>query len=172
MARECRRGVRSFVVVACVLTGCATNGEGDDEGGGAATQSSDKCASGTLWVGGNAESSLMHPGRDCIGCHGSGEGPQFTIAGTVHATLTEPDDCFGVPGVTVTVHDANGQSIQMVTNEAGNFFSRAAVAMPITATLELAGHTNAMTFMPGTAACATCHSTTGANGAPGRIVAP
>lgn len=161
----------SIMIVAIVLSGCTGEGEGEEDGGGSVADA--RCATGLRWAGGDAESPLMHPGRDCIACHASGgEGPRFTIAGTVHAAIDDPDDCYGVPGVNVTVTDANGQAITLTTNEAGNFYSRAALVMPIHARLELAGNLNAMTFTPQVGACASCHTQTGASNAPGRIVAP
>jgi hypothetical protein len=64
----------------------------------------------------------MHPGTDCIGCHGAeDEGPQFSVAGTVMGDLADPDDCHGIEGVVVQVTDAEGLVHEMVTNAPGNF---------------------------------------------------
>jgi hypothetical protein len=115
----------------------------------------------------------MHPGRDCIGCHSSGgEGPRYTVAGTVNAAFDEPDDCLGVPGVSVSVTDANGQAVELTTNSAGNFFTRASLVMPVQIRLAFEGRERLMTSLPPVGACASCHTQTGANAAPGRIVVP
>src|SRR5262249_20925916 len=131
-----------FEVVAmkwiAIVLACASCMEGEDEGGGGAVADS-RCASGLRWAGGNTESALMHPAADCIGCHASGEGPQFVIAGTVMAALDEPTDCYGVQGAVVTITDATSATIALMTNEAGNFFVATAVAMPITASVEYQG---------------------------------
>ena len=156
------------VVALGFIASCA--GEEEDEGGGAVPSA--ECASGLRWAGGNAESSNMHPGGDCIGCHSSDEGPGFVVAGTVHEAFDEPIDCYGVPGVTVTITDATGRSVDLVTNEAGNFYSNSALMMPIRVRLEHEGRERVMTNTQVTGACASCHTQTGANGAPGRILAP
>lgn len=151
-----------------VTAACA--GEDEDEEGG--TVASDLCASGLRWAGGNAESPQMHPGLDCIGCHTSGrEGPRFSIAGTVHATLDEPDDCLGVPGVVVTITDAADQTVTLTTNHAGNFYTSQALTLPIRAHLAFDGREATMQASQSTGACASCHAP-GSPSAPGRIVAP
>lgn len=131
------------------------------------------CSSGMRWTGGNSESPLMHPGRDCIGCHVD-EGPRFVAAGTVYGRLDEPDDCLGVPGVAVTITDAAGTALDVTTNSAGNFFisARSALTMPIRARLSFEGRERMMSLAQQTGACATCHSDTPSETLPGRIVAP
>lgn len=116
----------------------------------------------------------MHPGGDCIGCHSSGEGPNFLIAGTVHLAIDEPADCYGVEGATVTITDVTGQSMDLVTNAAGNFYAsaRSGLTMPIHASIQYEGRIRAMGVAQSTGACASCHTATGAGGAPGRIIAP
>lgn len=131
-------------------------------------------ASGFRWIGGNEESPLMFPGRDCISCHASGEGPQFITAGTVYVKIDEKNDDFGVEGVTVQLTDAKGTVLTMVTNIAGNFMSakRAALAMPYTAKVIFKNAENAMATPQSNGNCMLCHSASGSSGAPGRIVAP
>ncbi|MBS1121535.1 MAG: hypothetical protein H6Q90_3763 [Deltaproteobacteria bacterium] len=158
----------ALVLAIAWVTGC-TESEGE-EGGGAVA--SDLCVSGLRWAGGNAESPSMHPGSDCIGCHAAGEGPRFVIAGTVHGSFTEPADCYGVPGVAVTITDATGQTLNLMTNDAGNFYSPAAMTMPIRATLQFEGRERTMVTRQPVGSCATCHTETGTNNAPGRILAP
>jgi hypothetical protein len=159
----------ALLLAMSALAACVGESE-EEEGGG--TVASDLCLSGQRWAGGNAESPSMHPGLDCIGCHSAGEGPRFVIAGTVHGSFNEPDDCTGVPGVAVTITDVNGQTVSMTTNSAGNFYSPASLTMPITARLQFDGRERTMVTQQSTGACASCHTETGTNNAPGRILAP
>jgi hypothetical protein len=138
-----------------------------------APPSAETCASGEAWTGGDEESPLMHPGMDCIACHAQeGEGPSFTVAGTVMADPAEPDDCFGVEGVTVRITGADDAVHEAVTNAAGNFSLTEAIAFPYTVTLERDGATRGMLTPQSEGACGSCHTETGENAAPGRVLAP
>lgn len=154
----------------------AEDGDYGDEGEYVADVDASECSTERKWVGGDEDSPWMRPGGDCIGCHLSrGEGPVFAAAGTVHATIDEPDDCFGVQGVTVEITDADGMVFSAMTNEAGNFWfgPRAEpFAIPISAKLRYEGRERMMVAMQSTGACQSCHTPTGANQAPGRILAP
>jgi mono/diheme cytochrome c family protein len=133
------------------------------------------CLSGVQWTRGNSESPEMHPGGSCIDCHAQGEGPKFLAAGTVFQALTEPDDCYGVKGVVVQLTDAKGQVLAVTTNASGNFFFGGrgmTITFPITAKLIAGGTTREMSSEQSTGNCALCHTAKGANGAPGRIIAP
>ena len=137
------------------------------------TVSADVCASGSRWAGGDHESELMHPGTDCIACHiREGEGPRYTVAGTVYSELHQADDCFGVSGATVEITDANNAVTVLTTNEAGNFFTNAKIAFPYTIKVFQDGRQNQMVAAQSTGACASCHTKDGANAAPGRVTAP
>jgi cytochrome c553 len=115
----------------------------------------------------------MHPGGDCIGCHAqSGEGPRYSVAGTVMGDLSDADDCYGVEGVTVRVTDANDVTHEVVSNAAGNFFMTEHVPAPYTVELDWEGGTSAMLTPQSVGSCASCHTAEGANAAPGRTVAP
>lgn len=140
--------------------------------GGSAPVDTATCSSGSMWTGGNEESELMNPGQACIECHSQDEGPRFTAAGTVMGASHDPDDCNGVEGVTVRLTDADGVVHEATTNAAGNFDFRDAIAMPYTAEIESDAGVVAMSGAQNTGDCATCHTADGANGAPGRIVAP
>lgn len=132
------------------------------------------CSSGRQWNGGGSDdgSALMNPGVDCIACHAGTEAPLYTVAGTVMGALNDPDDCFGVPGVTVTIIDADGVAHDLLTNESGNFFTTDAIPTPYTAMVDYNGVQVAMVSAQTDGACLTCHTELGANLAPGRIVAP
>ncbi|MCS6901505.1 MAG: hypothetical protein RMJ98_10315 [Myxococcales bacterium] len=131
------------------------------------------CASGTRWIGGDDGSPHMHPGRDCIACHTrEGEGPRFTIAGTFYGASGQADDCFGASGAVIEVTDAAGKIVSLVSNPAGNFYTKDAVQFPITARVTFNGKTRQMSTPVSTGACNSCHTVQGAQGAPGRIAFP
>jgi hypothetical protein len=124
-----------------------------------------------------SEGPLMEPGGDCIGCHSSGEGPRFTLAGTVMSANNDDTNCTGVNQVTVRVTGADGHVIEMATNQVGNFYSEvraSTLVFPYTAEVTRNGVTTKMLTprSAGETSCNSCHTPTGANGAPGRIIAP
>ncbi|MBS1122670.1 MAG: uncharacterized protein H6Q90_4898 [Deltaproteobacteria bacterium] len=132
------------------------------------------CTTGHTWTGGNHESPLMHPGAACITCHkASGEGPRYTVAGTVYATGHEPTDCNGATGsIFVEITDAANLKTQLPVNSVGNFFSRAAFKFPIRAKVIANGKERVMVGPQASGDCNTCHSQTGNTMAPGRIALP
>jgi cytochrome c553 len=119
------------------------------------------------------ESSIMDPGQACISCHANDiEAPKFTIAGTVYPTGHEPDNCYGISSVSVGITDANGMTITLTANAAGNFYSMAAVAFPIQAKVIEGGKERVMVGAQASGDCNSCHTQSGANMAPGRITVP
>ena len=67
-----------------------------------------------------------NPGMDCMqGCHNHG----FTVAGTLYQNATGN---IAFPGAHVTITDKNGQQIDMVVQNLGNFYTSTAVVFPIT----------------------------------------
>ena len=96
-------------------------------------------------------------GQDCMnGCHNHG----FTIAGTVYAAVNG-----GTPVVGATVHvvDANGQKLDIVTQDNGNFYTSTPVAYPITVLATECPNIQPMTATvagPGPTGCnkSGCHS--------------
>jgi hypothetical protein len=135
------------------------------------------CTSGKTWTGGDRGSDDMNPGAACIGCHAStlGEAPLFSVAGTVYPTLHEPDLCYGAPATTgaqVVITGADGRTLTLSANTAGNFFSQTAVKTPYSAKVVTAAGERAMTATQTTGDCNSCHTQNGANNAPGRIMLP
>lgn len=133
------------------------------------------CSSDAHWTKGNQESPQMHPGGACITCHSKGEGPKFSLAGTVFPTAHEPIDCNGVEGandVHVVVTDAAGTVLTLSVNAAGNFYSTKPIVYPFHAKVVTAGQERAMGIAQMTGDCNSCHTENGANGAPGRIMLP
>lgn len=127
------------------------------------------------WTGGERESPLMHPGMSCISCHAKGEGPRFQAAGTAYSRLDAKDDYYGVKGARVELTDSKGVTVKLVTNEAGNFFSgRRDPRLAFPVSVKVFGPTgeNQMGSPAPLGDCASCHTAKGANGAPGRIIAP
>jgi len=135
------------------------------------------CSSGAYWNGGEG-SSLMHPGRACNACHlqnGEGEAPIFAIAGTVFPTAHEPNDCLStsVGTASVTIQDAVGNVVTLHPNSNGNFtYAEAGFAYPYTAKVTYQGMDRAMVASQTNGDCNGCHTQSGSQGAPGRILLP
>ncbi len=136
------------------------------------------CTSNATWSGGNQGSPSMNPGLACISCHATtgGEAPAFTIAGTLFPTAHEPNLCNGVnggvTGAQVVIIGANGQNTTLTPNAAGNFSYSGAVALPFQAKVIYMGRERVMTAQQTVGDCNSCHTQSGANGAPGRIILP
>jgi len=118
----------------------------------------------------------MNPGRACISCHaGEEEAPRFTIAGTLYPTGHEPKLCNGVNGTTgarVVIVDAANRTVTLTPNAAGNFTYTGAISTPYTAKVTYQGRERIMPVAQTSGDCNSCHTQTGANGAPGRITLP
>ena len=137
------------------------------------------CASGKIWTFEDKDSPLMNPGRSCIGCHvennDPGQAPFYTAAGTVMHVLDEPDDCAGVPEMTIILTDAAGTEWPMPGNSVGSFWlpPDTAVVMPYTARIvDPAGNMRVKQTPVDNGDCASCHTAEGLNGAAGRLLPP
>jgi len=146
------------------------------------------CTSDSYWTHGNDESPKMHPGHACIACHSGStgddeeeeeeEGPRFSLAGTVYPTAHEPNDCNGVDGdgdTQVVIVDANGKTLKLNVNSAGNFFyekEAGTLALPYTAKVVRDGQERVMATPQQDGDCNGCHTEDGDNDAPARIMAP
>jgi hypothetical protein len=143
--------------------------------GGDAGPIATKCTSGKTWAGGNDGSPLMRPGAACNACHQVMGGPNLRIAGTVYPTLHEPNDCNGKappPALTVVITDKNGRVTNLPVNAAGNFYTPAKILTPYKARITDGTNTRAMNGSVTAGDCNSCHTVAGANGAPGRVMAP
>lgn len=134
------------------------------------------CTSGA-YSRGEEESSSMSPGGACISCHASSrEGPRYALAGTVYPTAHEPDDCNGVNGSTsgaqIMVIDAAGATIVVEVNSVGNFYSRESFVAPYYAKVVQNDQERAMVSAQEDGDCNSCHTESGTNQAPGRIMLP
>jgi hypothetical protein len=137
------------------------------------------CTSGQMWTLGDTKSPEMHPGVACRKCHvtlGSGK-KDFDISGTVYPTAHEPDDCDGVAGVQVVITDANNAQHVLSVNAAGNFYNDdlyglLKIPVPYTAKVVSGSNTREMLTAQTSGDCNSCHTESGAQSAPGRIMAP
>ncbi len=133
------------------------------------------CTSGTMWTQGNHGSHDMNPGRACLMCHGTMNGPALTIGGTVYPTAHEPDLCDGADGsngVRVELTGADGRTLTLTPRSSGNFDTKTRVMLPYRAKVTFMGRERAMGAMQTSGDCNSCHTQAGANGAPGRILLP
>ncbi len=132
------------------------------------------CTSKQTWKNSDKASATMRPGGTCITCHTMRGGPAFTIAGTVYPSAHEPTNCFGsnVAGMKVVITDKNGVTKELAVNTVGNFYSAEPVAAPFQVKIVNGTRQRAMAGLATAGDCNTCHTATGGNGAPGRIMAP
>jgi hypothetical protein len=141
-----------------------------------------QCSSGTQWTNGDKGSANMQPGSACRTCHvvgGKASSKSWDIAGTVYATAHEPDNCNGTSasGVTVIITDATGKETSLSVNSVGNFyhndlFGFAALPKPYHARVVSGGKVRKMVAAQTEGDCNSCHTESGTNSAPGRIMLP
>jgi hypothetical protein len=133
---------------------------------------------------GGDEGPLMLPGESCLECHGGEalpgepptvaaprEAPRWTVAGTVFASEDAPASA-GVEGARVHLTDADGQTLTLVTNLAGNFYTEAPLRFPLRAAVEHQGHTAEMEPDVPYGGCNGCHRLPPRQEAPGRLAVP
>lgn len=134
------------------------------------------CTSGLTWTRGNHGDEDMNPGRACIDCHSQeADAPKLTIAGTLYPTGHEPDLCDGVTdgsGAKIVIMGADGSTLTLSPNAAGNFRSQSKVVTPFRAKVTYMGRERVMASAQTSGDCNGCHTQAGANSAPGRIVLP
>src|SRR6478609_6486750 len=137
------------------------------------------CSSSSYWTAYESGSPWMNPGLPCIKCHRQypNFAPRFTVAGTVFPTAHEPDKCFGVPastGAAVIITDANGQELPPIQVVSGGNFGAilADLAVPYRAKVVVGDSERVMVTPQTNGDCNTCHTQTGAEGAPGRVIVP
>ena len=150
----------------------AEAGAGSDGGG---------CTSGVRWTNGNDGSASMHPGVACNACHQRSAGPNLRFAGTVYRASHDVDDCNGAappPTLTVEITDKVGRKLTATVNASGNFLVERPkgdgnrFSAPYRARITDGVNTRAMGGSVTSGDCNSCHTAAGANGAPGRILAP
>lgn len=99
----------------------------------------------------------MNTGQACVSCHGSGQSPAMTVAGTVYASATGGS---GVSGATVTVTGSDGKKVTMVTGRSGNFYSNSSISFPATVQVSKCPDTQTMptTITKGDCNMGGCHT--------------
>lgn len=127
------------------------------------------------------EGENMDPGMACNDCHTRERERTYPFAGTVYPTPHEPDRCYGtngaVDGAKIVASDLAGNVLATVNvNRAGNFLARTRITVPYVVKVVQNGKERAMkgTLEPTARGgdCNLCHTTNGAEDAPGRIVVP
>jgi hypothetical protein len=116
----------------------------------------------------------MRPGQDCLRCHseGSGQGaPPWSVAGTVfpHKQAAAGE---GASGVRVLVTDVRGRNVELVSNDAGNFYTDVPLEIPLHVAIEHDGQRREMPLRAPSGACNACHSPQPIGGTEGRLYRP
>jgi hypothetical protein len=144
--------------------GSADASSADGTGGSPPTQI---CTSGVYWSG--LPGPTMDPGDTCQSCHST-----FQIAGTVYPTAHEPTGCIGAAGtgLSVVITGLDGRVQTLPVNSSGTFYSTQKVVFPFHAKVVSPTGERDMTSSQSTGDCNYCHSPTGFDGAPGRIMLP
>ncbi len=110
-----------------------------------------------------------NPGQPCLTCHGpGGEGPRFTLGGTIFSTA---QGGVAVAGATVVVVDANNVTTRLISASNGNFYSNATLALPLRVSASKCPETKPMIGAIASAQdgdCNSCHQP----GTSGRIYLP
>jgi len=167
---------QSWVSAGTPAAACADGGVPSDAGAIADPYSTPVvCTSKTMWTRGNNGSGSMDPGQACIACHSKGEGPKLALGGTVFPTAHEPDNCNGGSVATmsqVVIRGADGMTVTLMPNAAGNFYYQGALAKPYTAKVTSMGRERAMIATQTSGDCNSCHTQDGLMMAPGRIMLP
>lgn len=122
---------------------------------------------------------LHRPGQPCILCHDGaiGDPQRFSVAGTIFQT---PAAKVAAAGVTVKLTDANGASIEVATNAAGNFFltpEQYDPVVPMQVVVFSGGTTAKMQTVvagnlaeePNNGSCASCHFDPAGPSSPGHV---
>jgi hypothetical protein len=137
-----------------------------------------------------ADGPLMAPGEDCLECHGGGasdgnggggdeltttpasrlddDGPRWSAAGTVYPSAGSDADA-GLEGARVHLTDANGRSITLRTNQAGNFYTAERLRFPLRVAVTAGGVTKPMEDAVEYGGCNHCHTRPPQDDAPGRL---
>jgi hypothetical protein len=166
---------QAWVAAGTPAAACASGGSGGAGGIADPYSTPVVCTSKTMWTQGTRGSGQMLPGQACIACHSKGEGPLFALGGTVYPTAHEPDSCNGGPltqMARVVITGADGMTLTLTPNSAGNFSYQGALATPYSAKVTYMGRERAMIAKQTSGDCNSCHTEAGAMMAPGRIMLP
>lgn len=90
-------------------------------------------------------------GRSCFqSCHNH----RFTLAGTLYTNATGNS---GFPGATITITDSNNKTIDIVTQQNGNFWTMESLAFPVLVLASSCPSAVKMTLASATGDCNSCH---------------
>jgi len=129
--------MRQVVIAVALFSGCTgeiTRGGSNDvtpDAGGAGDGPVDAAIDAIGFACRNQVASVgsgnHHPGEDCQGaCHNHG----FTLGGTLYAA----GGAAPLVGATITVVDASGKSVDLISQRNGNFYTSARLAFPVAVT--------------------------------------
>jgi hypothetical protein len=102
-------------------------------------------------------SPVMKPGENCMACHDGNQAPAWTAAGTIFPDINAPT-YRGLQGITIKVTDAEGRTVTMVSNAAGNFYTAEPLTPPLGATVESNGVVLTEQNPLSRGACNSCHT--------------
>ena len=109
-----------------------------------------------------------NPGQNCLNCHAG----EFSLAGTLYSAGTGGSV---IAGASITVKDASGASVDLVTQANGNFYTTQSFQFPVTlyaseCQIQMAGVPMTATVSSSNGGCnmSGCHTTS----AQGRIHLP
>jgi hypothetical protein len=125
--------VTTWLITAMVLIACVgTMEEKDPTASGNAGVDAGTSASTCDDPAPSALSGEHNPGTDCLACHSQmGSGPEFTIGGTLYDGVNSNT---AVVGGTIRVTDSDGLELKLISAQNGNFWTREALAFPVTVT--------------------------------------
>ena len=168
--------MRLTILFAFLLAGCpvtddsgkttdTSTGDTDSGSSDACNTDNEDCTDGTC----RGEGGEMLPGSDCLVCHksGGGEAPPWSVGGTIFADI---DGTAGAKNVTIRVTDSTGKTVELNSNNVGNFYGNDKLTPPLTAEVEVGGNVTSMASSVSTGACSSCHTCDGSAG--GKLYAP
>ncbi len=129
-------------------------GSGSASGSGSGSGSGSASACKTLVASASLTSGHHNAGQDCLNCHNGATAPVFTLGGTLYDSAGS-----ALAGGTITVVDASGASVDVVSQLNGNFYTSQAFTFPVTVTASACPTTLPMTSKVSAGGCATggCH---------------
>lgn len=96
-----------------------------------------------------------YEGMACLGCHIAGSSaPEFTLAGTLYA---DPDGTAPLDGLNVSLVDAAGSRVDVISALNGNFYSTDPINFPVTAFVSACPDVVPMPILLTLGDCNSCH---------------
>lgn len=103
---------------------------------------------------GNNKEVSHNAGKDCLtsGCHASGGWKRFSVGGTIY---TDAEGTAAMAGAQIEAVDAHGVTVNLTSDQIGNFYSVQSMTAPFTITVSYRGR---MVKMTGTASSGGCNA--------------